>query len=542
MREPPPAGGGPWTLGGLTELLDRCYPRLIGQVDRDPDAPTWGSADRGFWMYRLHDFDSGVLQQMPLTLAAAVRLADAGALDGARWMRPEFAGYWREIAAGISRRTVRLLERNGFLDEYYPGERSYPGTVFAAYATLKAARLLDLRDVIGSRGLRRTYSAFLERPPSPAANQDAAAAAFLGLFAQLTGERREEAGRRIEALLEGPDGQGRFLEYGGMDLGYATVTLNSVACLHEDGAHPVGDRLVALAEALGRTVSPFGRIGGEFASRSTTYFLPYGVRIALRNVDAGSAATALARLDVEGMLAKLDDRYLGHYAAPSLALAALDALAHPAVPARPLDDAWVTESDGKDSAVLVRRTSRSVAMVGLRKGGTLQVGTAAGVTIDCGYRVNRAGRSYATAVLGGSTAEVASVGGSTKILVHAPFLRYRALVASPLKTVVLRILRLLGPAMNTYFKKRLITAPVALEGVRLVRRITIESHKVQVVDRITGLRADDLLRTAPAVSPRLVPSARFHQAGEETVGLGTPVAVAGGIAAREVTILRDEVE
>jgi hypothetical protein len=514
----------------------------MGQVDRDPDAPTWGSADRGFWMYRLHDFDSGVLQQMPLTLAAAVRLADAGALDGARWMRPEFAGYWREIAAGISRRTVRLLERNGFLDEYYPGERSYPGTVFTAYATLKAASLLDLRDVIASRGLRRTYAAFLERPPSPAANQDAAAAAFLGLFAHLTGDRREEAGRRIDALLDGPDGQGKFLEYGGMDLGYATVTLNSLACLHQDGAHPVGDRLIALAEALGRTASPFGRLGGEFASRSTTYFLPYGVRVALRCVDAGSPAAPLARLDVEGMIAKLDDRYLGHYAAPSLALAALDAVAHPAAPAPPPSSEWRTESDGEDSGILVRRTSRSVAMVGLRKGGTLQVETAAVVTIDCGYRIQRAGRSYATAVLGGSTAEVASVGGSTEIFINAPFLRYRALVASPLKTVVLRILRLLGPALNTYFKKRLITAPVALEGVRLVRRITIESGRIQVVDRMTGLRPGDLLRTAPAVSPRLVPSARFHQAGEETAGLGAPVAAVGGIAARETTIPRDEGE
>jgi len=94
-------------------LLDRLLPRLLGQVDRDPHSPRYGCCDRGFWLYRLHDFPSGVLQQASLTFAYLDQLARAHDLSGLRYLSREAAPHYREVAAAINRYTVAALGRRG---------------------------------------------------------------------------------------------------------------------------------------------------------------------------------------------------------------------------------------------------------------------------------------------------------------------------------------------------------------------------------------------------------------------------------------------
>ena len=111
--------------------------------------------------------------------------------------------------------------------------------------------------------------------------------------------------------------------------------------------------------------------------------------------------------------------------------------------------------------------------------------------------------------------------GGMDIRVDAIFGRYRPLIASPMKTVVLRLLRFLGPAFNAYFKRRLIQQAEILPDVRLVRHIVVEFSKgsLTVEDSVEGLRRNDRLSAAPPSSLRTVPSARFFQAGEEAASL-----------------------
>ena len=103
-----------------------------------------------------------------------------------------------------------------------------------------------------------------------------------------------------------------------------------------------------------------------------------------------------------------------------------------------------------------------------------------------------------------------------RLSVVAPFLRYRSLTASPAKTVALRGLQALGPQLNQYFKQRLIMDAQELPGVRLHRELLFDRDEgsLRVRDEIRGQRATDELRIAPPVGLRLVPSARFWQAGE----------------------------
>ena len=49
--------------------LDEVLPRILGLIDRDIDSETYGCCDRNFWMYKITDFSSGIIQQCSLTFS-----------------------------------------------------------------------------------------------------------------------------------------------------------------------------------------------------------------------------------------------------------------------------------------------------------------------------------------------------------------------------------------------------------------------------------------------------------------------------------------
>jgi len=510
-----------WRLFDLQRylsLIDTLYPRFLNQIDRDPDSPTYGSCDRLFWMCRQHDFDSGVLQQAPLVLAGLWKLAVQGTALGGEHIDPGHRSYWRELALGVAQRNAGLLEKNGLLDEYYPGEQSLPGTVFAAYATLKSADIFGFDEIVSHPGLRKTAERLLARHASPAANQDTAAAAYLALYAKLNHWQSDRCTDVVGNLLAGIPGAAPFSEYGGGDLGYATVSLNYLAHMLEDRSHDVHAHILELAGFIADFVSPKGGIGGEYASRSTTYFLPYGLVTAARQSEA--LAAVLGRLDVRSCFERLDDRYLMHYCFPSLVMGAASLAAAPLPPAAPPASGIPSEwrvSDHANRGLLSIRNDRSAVFIGLNKGGTFQAETGEETYIDCGYRIRRGGRVYATCVVDEDCqAEVHSTPDGSTAAVTANFLSYRTLVASPLKTVILRALGFMGPQLNAYFKKRLIQSPMVLDDVKLKRTIKFDAraNRLEIEDRIDGMTENDRLEVSPPVSPRLVPSARFFQQGD----------------------------
>ena len=54
----------------IWKLLSTHHSRLLSQLDRDPDSPSFGSFDRNFWNYKIRDFSSIILQQGILYLDA----------------------------------------------------------------------------------------------------------------------------------------------------------------------------------------------------------------------------------------------------------------------------------------------------------------------------------------------------------------------------------------------------------------------------------------------------------------------------------------
>lgn len=502
--------------GEYLDLIDSFYPRFISQIDRDPDSPTYGSCDRGFWMYRLHDFDSGVVQQGGLTLAALVNLAEADNLSGTRYLAHEDPAFWRLLALAVNQRNLKLLGRRGMADEYYPGEQSFPATVFLTYATLKSALMLGQNEVIHSAQLRKAAEEFLGRQASPAANQDTAAAAFLALYSQAVGWEPEAVQSTLNELLLRPSQSGRFMEYGGIDLGYSSVTLNFLGYLHADESYPVLPQLEGLAELLANYITPGGYLGGEFASRSTTYFLPFGFLQAAHT--SAVLAGKFAALDLRGVYEKLDDRYLIHYCLPALSMTAW-ALSQQGVPETKQVEpppSWETRHIPETNLLAAVRKETAV-LVGLNKGGAFQVEHDRQTTIDCGYRVKRGEEVFATCVVEDDPQVTVDLDAKKiQVTVEAPFRRYGLLVPGPMKTIALRLVSFLGPAMNAFFKRVLIKAPQALPDVTLKREFLFDlgANSLEVRDTIGGLSSGDRLTYAPPSSFRVVPSAKFFQPGE----------------------------
>lgn len=307
------------------------------------------------------------------------------------------------------------------------------------------------------------------------------------------------------------------MEYGGMDVGYSTVTLNYLGYMHADGSFRVENQLNTLGSMLADFITPGGYLGGEFASRSTTYFLPFGfMQAAYQNKEN---ASHFAPLNLSSAYTRLDDRYLMHYCLPALAMGAL-ALAKAGEPKQTKQSSskdWLTKAYPQVQLYALRRQDSAV-FLGLNKGGALQIEHEGKHFVDTGYRLTRDGNTFATCVLQEEVPiDVGETDTGVEFNIEAQFLRYGALTASPLKTIALRILSFFGPALNTLFKRILIQAPRSLPDVFLQRRIRLDTttNELHVEDKLEGLQEGDELTLAPASSFRLVPSAKFHQPGEE---------------------------
>jgi hypothetical protein len=350
----------------------------------------------------------------------------------------------------------------------------------------------------------------------------AAAAVLAALAAQ--GWREDACRRRIDELLADAEPGGWLTEYGGLDLGYLTVSMTYLAHMAEMGVGRAAELLDSTAKTVAAFVMPSGRLGGEFASRSTTYFLPFGVLAAAYRDP--TIAAGLARLDIGGAYAKLDDRYLLHYAFPSLVMTALE-LTRRGVPALADDAGLAAPPPHGETGLYLARRGATAAVIALNKGGAFTVERESSVHLDSGYRLRRGSRVYGTCVLDEQpVADVRENGDTVRIRVVSGFHRYRQLTASPLKTIAIRLLAPFGPVLNEAFKTLLIRKPVVLPGSKLVREIEIAPSRIIVTDRAEGLGPGDLLYAAPPASLRLVPSARLYQPGEEAACLASLAPVA----------------
>ena len=261
-------------------ILDGIVPRMLGLIDRDSDSETYGCCDRNFWMYKITDFSSGIIQQCSLTLSLLYSNSDY--FDSScSYLKTKHRYYYKDIAIAVNQWTLKIIN-NGTLDEYYPNEKSFPATVFTAYALLKSSLILNDKSILQSDKLNNIANFLCDRNPSQAANQDIAAAAYLWLYYDNI-NNSDKYLKQIHNLLDREDSSGEFNEYMGFDFGYATVSVNYLSYMVDDGYYEAKKHIKKISDIIcySATASPI--VSGNIFSRNTSYYLPYAIERKYKN-------------------------------------------------------------------------------------------------------------------------------------------------------------------------------------------------------------------------------------------------------------------
>ena len=484
--------------------------RVLTQLDRDPDSPTYGCFDRNYWHYKIRDFPSTIVQQGVVVLEALHR----GNLG--LGSEPRLAREWALAAINALSRQV---DRAGGVDEYYPYERSFPAAAFGLYAACLVLRDWQRDEPerllrVEWSGLARLARQLAKRSELQASNQYGASVAGLALAARLPefSLSPEVAHSHAQRLLSRQHDEGWFEEYGGPDFGYLTVTLDALVDYIDTTGDERATRAVDRAvEFIASMVGPDGELPWTLNSRNTDYVVPYGlVRTAAHNPTAAwLVSTLFAHLgDPQHAIWATDDRYHLHYIYASIvrSIPYLEDLGTESAPDPP-DYQWLP---GCGFWVKRDRSAGIAAYVAARKGGLVRIQRAAGggTRVEHGWRVRRGKAIWASNWWGDHWRMHAT---ADHIRVEGRLQACRYQTATPPKHLVLRALSwLMRERLVAWLKRMLIFRPGNARGPEFRREVRVTSDALEIDDRL-GPLAGGVARPAPRQNLRHVASAdSFH--------------------------------
>jgi hypothetical protein len=499
----------------LATVADRWLPRLLTSACRDSTSPLHGCFDRDWWHYRIRDFPSIILQQGALALHAAAQLkVNAREREGLQSLAAAACRFWNQRA-----------QRRGAFEEYYPWEQGYPPLAFGTLAVMKlaAAGVVPTQDVragaeIACAQLRRRFEGH-------AANQQIAGLAALAWIKRLFPDLLANADfdTLVTRSLALQTEEGWFVEYGGPDLGYLSVTVDCLWDLadatNDLRFHASVERAIDCLQTF-TAVTP-GRSLGMHNARNTDYLVPYGlVRAALQLPRSAPAAKAIlhrlfAHADTpQHFLGAIDDRYISHYIGQSVMRAALLLEQAPGAEFAPVDLPTRIRRLTASGHWLQVEERRSL-IVSLRKGGILTMGDGVRGYSDFGWTVTDGHRQW----ISHWWSDAWRIGEAAGLLtVEGQLVEHVETSVTPLKHLVLRCLSFaFGRHLISALKRRLIFEKTSSKiGFR--REIRIADDSLQILDRFTNLPESAQVITAPRSSKRHVASAdSFHP---EDLGAG----------------------
>lgn len=158
-------------------------PRILTNLDRDPDSPTYGCFDRSYWHYKVHDYSSGLLQQSMLTLAL---IYDNNFNGNIYYKKAEI----RDFAIAGLEFCTRIQHNDGSFDEYWAGEHSIPSTAFTLYAVCETSDVLGYITDDIKRCIDRSVRFLEKNVEQGALNQEMAAIAAIRYAATILDDDR----------------------------------------------------------------------------------------------------------------------------------------------------------------------------------------------------------------------------------------------------------------------------------------------------------------------------------------------------------------
>jgi hypothetical protein len=482
-------------------------PRLLTNLDRDPDSPTYGCFDRNYWHYKICDYSSAILQQSVLTLA----LVYSHNFEGNDYYNNDLI---REYAIAGIEFWRKIQYRDGSFDEYWKREHSLPSTAFSLYAVCEASDLLaycpgHLRDCIG-----RSVQFLEKNKESGALNQEMVSIAALRYAARILGNEAiaQVSRTRFRFLLARQNSEGWFPEYGGLDISYLTVTLDYLIRYYELDNDPYA--LIAakkIPELLKFFVHPDGSTGGEYGSRNSEYFLPYGFEYLKGECDsAHSIVSRLTGYINQPMYLNTvwDERYLIHYLSHSFVKALLIYKEGGKTAPLPYEDPFFKFFE--DAQIVIKSTDSYYCICSLAKGGIFKVidKKSLSVSTDCGFRLKSNTSRYVTEY----PRKNAVVLADNEVCVTTPFLKVKSLRPSGLTFFLIRVGSMFfGSWMRILVKKIIMFSEKEMSDMKFSRRILFADEKIMIDDTIdSGNRQLDG-HLSSGFSTRYFPSSMFFQ-------------------------------
>lgn len=279
--------------------------RALGQCNRAKESTTFGCCDRAYWHYSTNDLPNARSQEIGLLLALAYNIQ---AKNNPFYGNPAIKEWIRQIW----RYWLSIRNSDGSLNEVYPFERSFCATSFTASAFTETVYLMGERAAWEDE-LRQSRNTFiwLGQNSNPAVgNQMAASLLALYDYTDLTNDHsiKTLATIRNRELLESQLEDGTFQEYGGLDIGYQTITLSTLSRIlirHADAK--IKKSCVKGTKVLNGKIAHDGQCDAASNSRNTQFIYPYGLAY-LKSPLLGNISRGLERNTILNPL-WMDDRY-----------------------------------------------------------------------------------------------------------------------------------------------------------------------------------------------------------------------------------------
>lgn len=477
-------------------------PLILTQIDRDKDSPTYGDCDRNHWHLKIRDFSSAILQQSGLLLAKLYEYDFPGNIYYNNINIKDWAiatvNYWCKIQL-----------KDGSFNEYYPNEHGFPPTAFTLYTICETYKILNIDDEKVKKKIRKTALYLGRTLESKALNQEMASITSLynAYLILKDDEIKKYCENKLLRLLSMQDDEGWFIEQGGADIGYLSVSFDMLAEYYRLSKDPrVISPLEKLLNFIMYFIHPDNTIGGEYGSRNTTYFLPNGLQV-MANLGYKNAEDILQRLfndeySHEYFLNSVDDRYLTHYIMHSFirALTIRKEIKYDKILQ------YETEKYFPNAGFYVYRNNDIYIVIGLKKGGVIKIFKHnKEIYNDCGYRVKKGKKVIVTNWQDNSYKITYK---EKKISIEGFMNKVGTKNSSTLVHIGLRIFSLiLGKKLNTLLKLLLIYAKKR-SNIYFTRNIEIENDRVIIDDYIKSIDKIQLEK-ASNMSMRLVASGKF---------------------------------
>ncbi len=440
----------------LYKHLQHHIPRILSQLDRDADSPTFGSFDRNYWHYKIRDFSSMILQQGMLILQAIKNFDNS---DNP-WFENHNVDLWQE---GAVKFWCKEQLKNGSFNEYYPFEAGYPPTAFSLYSIGLIMREYNHNpDDYIKVHIQKTVKWLLNHPEKEALNQEAAGLAGLVLVSKIPGVsvNPKALEERLKWFYDQQTDEGWFPEYGGPDLGYLTVTIDCLWDIYETSNDKRALTAIEKAVAfIADMISVSGETPVMINSRNTDYLVPYGIT---RFAEHNTLAASLLETILKGMesadhyIHSTDDRYSCHYVGQSFfrTLLHIDKVIQQRLP---LPNKQAFKRHFEEAGISVIHIPEKTSLyIYSRKGGIINIFNKQGIThTDFGWRQKTGKDKYAVTHWLDEDYKLSSK--ENEWIISGNMTAHGWMKSSPIRHIGLRFLsKFLGNLLIPFLKKLMI--------------------------------------------------------------------------------------